>query len=85
VLKGFGERLRGLREGQSLAQEGLAEVANVHRNEIGVLERGQCELGLLTLLSLVDTLKVAPGALLDGLPVPGESRPQGNFRPHGWG
>ncbi len=43
VLGVFGENLRGLRKQRNLAQERLAEVASVHRNEIGVLERGQCE------------------------------------------
>ena len=76
VLKTFGEQLRGQRKQRNLAQEGLAEVANVHRNEIGILERGQCEPGLLTLLVLADTLEVAPRALLDGLPIPRERRPQ---------
>ena len=40
LLKAFGEQLRSLRERRNLAQERLAEVANVHRNEIGILERG---------------------------------------------
>ncbi len=58
LLKVFGENLRGRREQRELAQEGLAEVANVHRNEIGILERGQCKPGLLTLLILAETLEV---------------------------
>jgi transcriptional regulator with XRE-family HTH domain len=50
LLKAFGEQLRTLRKQRNLAQERLAEVASLHRNEIGVLERGQGEPGLLTLL-----------------------------------
>jgi transcriptional regulator with XRE-family HTH domain len=76
VLKTFGEQLRGQRKQRNLKQEGLAEVATVHRNEIGILERGQCEPGLFTLLVLADALEVPPRALLDGLPVPRERRPQ---------
>ena len=76
VLSVFGGQLRGLREQRSLAQERLAAVANVHRNEIGVLERGQCEPGVLTLLIVANSLEVPPHVLLDGLPVPRERRPR---------
>jgi transcriptional regulator with XRE-family HTH domain len=76
VLARFGVQLRGLRERRNLAQEGLAEVANLHRNEIGVLERGQCEPGLLTLLALANTLEVSLKDLTEGVPVPRERRPQ---------
>jgi transcriptional regulator with XRE-family HTH domain len=83
VLRTFGAQLRGLRKRRNLAQEGLAEVANLHRNEIGVLERGQCEPHLMTLLILADALEVPPRALLDGLPVPRERRPQRTQRAAG--
>ena len=75
LLKVFGDNLRGLREQRGLSQEGLAEIANLHRNEVGVVERGECAPGLLTLLVLADTLRVPPCALLYGLPVPRERRP----------
>ncbi len=76
LLKAFGEQLRGLRERRNLAQEGFAEIANVHRNEIGVLERGQCEPGLLTLLILADAVEVPLKALTEGVPAPMERRPR---------
>ncbi len=76
VLSVFGGQLRGLRKQRSLAQEALAEIASVHRNEIGVLERGQCEPGLLTLLIVAHALEVSPYVLLDGLPAPRERRPR---------
>jgi transcriptional regulator with XRE-family HTH domain len=75
VLQAFGENVRGLRKSRGLAQEGLAEVANVHRNEIGIVERGECEPGLLVLLVLADTLGVSLKELADGVPVPKERRP----------
>lgn len=75
LLKVFGENLRGLRERRELAQEGLAEVASVHRNEIGIVERGECEPGLLTLLILADALEVPLKGLTEGVPVPRERRP----------
>jgi transcriptional regulator with XRE-family HTH domain len=85
LLKAFGEQLRGLRKRRNLAQEGLAEVANVHRNEIGVLERGQCEPGLLTLLILADAVEVPLKALTEGVPAPKERRPQRHSKGGGRG
>ncbi len=75
LLGVFGENLRGLRERRGLAQEGLAEVASVHRNEIGIVERGECEPGLLVLLILADALEVPLKGLTEGVPVPRERRP----------
>ncbi len=74
VLSVFGENLRALRKRRNLAQERLAEVADLHRNEIGVLERGQGEPGLLTLLILADALGVPLKGLTEGVPVPRERR-----------
>jgi transcriptional regulator with XRE-family HTH domain len=76
ILNVLGENLRDLRVRRNLAQERLAEIASLHRNEIGVLERGQCEPGVLTLLIVADALEVPPRVLLDGLPVPRERRPR---------
>ncbi len=76
VLHALGENVRGLRKSRGLAQERLAEVANVHRNEIGIMERGECEPGLLVLLILADALEVDLRVLLDGVPVPHERRPR---------
>jgi transcriptional regulator with XRE-family HTH domain len=76
VLHELGENVRGLRKRRGLAQEALGEVASLHRNEIGIVERGECEPGLLTLLILADALEVPPCTLLDGLPVPQERRPR---------
>jgi transcriptional regulator with XRE-family HTH domain len=83
VLSVFGENLRALRKRRSLAQERLAEVASLHRNEIGIVERGECEPGLLVLLVLADTLEVSPCVLLDGVPVPSQRRPARVVMPGG--
>jgi transcriptional regulator with XRE-family HTH domain len=83
LLLAFGENLRALRKRRNLAQEGLAEVASVHRNEIGILERGQCEPGLLVLLIVADALEVPLKGLTEGVPAPRERRPA--RRPKGKG
>ncbi len=75
LLKAFGEQLRTLRKRRNLAQERLAEVASLHRNEIGVLERGQGEPGLLTLLILADALEVPLRGLTEVVSPPRERRP----------
>ncbi len=76
MLHALGENVRALRKGRRLAQERLAEVASLHRNEIGIVERGECEPGLLVVLILADALEVELRVLLDGLPVPQERRPR---------
>ena len=83
LLRAFGENLRGLRTRRNLAQEGFGEVASLHRNEIGIVERGECEPGLLVLLVLADALKVSPCVLLDGVPIPRERRPARVVAPGG--
>ncbi len=75
LLEVFGKNLRTERKRRNLAQEGLAEVANLHRNEIGVLERGQCAPNLLTLLILADALEVPLEGLTEVVPTPRERRP----------
>jgi transcriptional regulator with XRE-family HTH domain len=74
LLLAFGAKLRTARERRSLSQEGLAEIANIHRTHVGALELGLREPHLTMLLILAEGLEVAPGVLLDGLPVPRERR-----------
>jgi transcriptional regulator with XRE-family HTH domain len=71
VLRAFGEKLRAECERRNLSQEGFAELAGLHRNEISYLERGEREPYLLTLL----ILEGAFGVTLKGLPMPKERRP----------
>ncbi len=75
-LLAFGWKLRAEREHRNLSQEALANIASLHRNEIGYLERGEQEPYVSTLMILADTLGVPPCALLYGLSVPRERRPR---------
>ena len=60
ILRDFGVKVARLRAGRG-SQEAFAHMDRVrlHRNEIGLVERGECEPGLLTLLILA-------GAFEDG-------------------
>lgn len=64
----FGKRLRELRLRQKLSQEKLAEIADVHRNYVGLLERGQSNVSLLTVVALAHALGVKPAKLIEPIP-----------------
>jgi transcriptional regulator with XRE-family HTH domain len=61
----FGKRLRGLRLERGLSQEKLAELADLHRNYVGGVERGERNIALLNIVALSRALKVRPGKLLE--------------------
>ncbi|MHB1938729.1 MAG: helix-turn-helix domain-containing protein [Acidobacteriaceae bacterium] len=63
----FGKSVRKLRLSLGLSQEELAERANLHRNCIGGIERGERNLGLINLVELAHALSVKPAKLLDGI------------------
>ena len=64
-LRAFGQRLRQFREVAGLSQEKLAEMAELHRNYVGSLERGQSNVSLLAMVRLAKCLKVRPYELID--------------------
>lgn len=61
----FGKRLRELREERRLSQEKLADLAGLHRNYIGNIERGENGIGIDNIMLLARTLKVKPGVLFE--------------------
>lgn len=65
----FGRRVRALREERSMSQEALAARCGLHWTFVGQVERGQRSIRLDNILKVADGLDVAPGALLDGLPI----------------
>ena len=64
----FGKRLRELRLERGLSQEKLAEIAELHRNYVGVLERAGQSPSLDAICKLAAALRVKPADLLDTLP-----------------
>jgi transcriptional regulator with XRE-family HTH domain len=61
----FGKRLRELRLKKRLSQEKLAEMAELHRNYVGLMERGGSNVSLLALVALGRALGVKPAKLID--------------------
>ena len=64
VIK-FGEKLRKERLKRRLSQEKLAELANVNRNYIGMLERAERDPSLSYIAKIAKALKLKVKALVD--------------------
>lgn len=62
--KRLGLAVRNRRESFKLSQEKLAELVDVHRNYVGLIERGEQNLTVETLCRLSNALNCLPSALL---------------------
>jgi transcriptional regulator with XRE-family HTH domain len=63
----FGKHLRKLRLDRGLSQEKLAELADLHRNYVGGVERGERNIAILNIVALARALKVKAAKLMDTL------------------
>jgi transcriptional regulator with XRE-family HTH domain len=61
----FGKRVRELRLERRISQEKLAELADLHRNYVGGVERGERNVSLLNIVKLAHGLNVKPAKLIE--------------------
>ncbi len=64
LLAAFGVVVRRERIRQQLTQEGLAELAGLHHNYVGLVERGKSAAALDTVEALATALRRRPSQLL---------------------
>lgn len=78
----FGKNLVRLRRRAGVSQEELGFRADLHRTAIGLLERGEREPQLDTIVKLAGALRVPPAEMFEGVELPEEgSRNVGDQRP----
>lgn len=68
VRRRFGRRLRKLRREQDLSQEELGGRADLDRNYVGGIERGERNPSLVNICRLAGALGVEPATLMEGVP-----------------
>lgn len=59
LLKEIGENVRKYRLSRGVSQEDFAEMVKMHRNHIGLIERGEVNVPIYTLYTIADRLKVS--------------------------
>jgi helix-turn-helix protein len=60
----FGAELRELRLERNLSEGRSAELAGPHRNYVGMVERGECNISLIAVVALARALSVKPAKLM---------------------
>jgi len=58
ILVEFGKKVQQIRKDQNLSQEKLAELADLHRTYIGMIERGEKNITLVNIEKIAKALKV---------------------------
>lgn len=65
IVKVFGQVLRELREENKTSQEKLAELADLDRTYISLLERGLRQPTITTIFKISSALQIKPSSLLE--------------------
>jgi DNA-binding XRE family transcriptional regulator len=63
----FGRRVRELRQERKLLEKKLAELAELHRNCVAGIERGEWNVSLLDMVKLARGLNVSPLRLIEAI------------------
>jgi len=63
--KKLGDKVRRLRKTQGYSQELFAELVGVHRTYIGMIERGEKNVTLETLMKLSNALNISLSSLVE--------------------
>lgn len=66
LTRDIGRRIRVLRAERGWSQEVLAELAGLHRNYVGHVERGEIHVSVVQLARIARAFGLRPGALIDG-------------------
>jgi transcriptional regulator with XRE-family HTH domain len=69
-LVALGRAVRQARKEAGISQEKCGEIAGLHRNEIGALERGEKNISFINLLRVSAAVKRAPSDLLRDFTLP---------------
>jgi transcriptional regulator with XRE-family HTH domain len=77
--RSFGPNLRRWRNKRGYSQEKLAQLADLHRTEIGLLERGEREPKLGIITKLAGALDIPPNSLFEGFTFTPSDSGQGHF------
>jgi transcriptional regulator with XRE-family HTH domain len=72
----FGDAIRRVRTKAGLSQERLAELAGIHRNHVGDIERGDKEVCLLTMLRICRALDIPLSTLALDMESSGKGSPR---------
>lgn len=64
ILKKFGRRIKELRTEKKLTQQQLADISGLHKNYIGMIERGERNPSLLNIDILAKSLEVSISELM---------------------
>lgn len=67
ILVAFGEIVRAFRKAKGFSQEELADQSGLHRTYIGMIERGEKNLTLVSISKIAEALQISMSELFANL------------------